>query len=156
MAASLIIVESPAKARTLKRFLGDSYDVRASMGHVRDLPEKTLSVDVDAGFKPTYEVVESRRKTLGELKTAVGRDREVILKTMREHEPKNIAGVKVESVRDDDGFKFNLADGSWVLLRVSGTEPLVRIYSEAASQEAVKARLDTIQIAVGLEGHGGG
>ena len=84
------------------------------------------------------------------------RDREVILKTMREHEPKTIAGVKVESLRDDDGFKFNLADGSWVLLRVSGTEPLVRIYSEAASQEAVKARLDTIQIAVGLEGHGGG
>jgi len=47
------------------------------MGHVRDLPEKTLSVDVDAGFKPTYEVVESRRKTLGELKTAIGRDRTV-------------------------------------------------------------------------------
>src|ERR1700736_2740070 len=79
MAVSLIIVESPAKARTLKRFLGDRYDVKASMGHVRDLPEKTLSVDVEAGFKPTYEVVESRRKTLGELKTAVGRDRQVIL-----------------------------------------------------------------------------
>jgi len=58
----------------------------------------------------------------------------------------------VESVRDDDGFKFNLADGSWVLLRVSGTEPLVRIYSEAGSPEAVKARLDTIQDIVGLEG----
>jgi phosphomannomutase len=83
-------------------------------------------------------------------------DREVILKTMRDHEPKTIAGVKVESVRSDDGFKFNLADGSWVLLRVSGTEPLVRIYSEAASQEAVKERLDTIQDAVGLGGHGGG
>jgi hypothetical protein len=60
--------------------------------------------------------------------------------------------VKVENVRSDDGFKFNLADGSWVLLRVSGTEPLVRIYSEAASQEAVKERLDTIQEAVGLGG----
>ncbi|MDQ6919512.1 MAG: type I DNA topoisomerase, partial [Candidatus Dormibacteraeota bacterium] len=91
MAASLIIVESPAKARTLKRFLGDSYDVRASMGHVRDLPEKTLSVDVDAGFKPTYEVVESRRKTLGELKTAVGRDREVILASDPDREGEAIA-----------------------------------------------------------------
>ena len=92
MAASLIIVESPAKARTLKRFLGDSYDVRASMGHVRDLPEKTLSVDVDAGFKPTYEVVESRRKTLGELKTAVGgRGREVILASDPDREGEAIA-----------------------------------------------------------------
>jgi phosphomannomutase len=80
------------------------------------------------------------------------RDREVILKTMRDQQPKIIAGVKVESVRDDDGFKFNLADGSWVLLRVSGTEPLVRIYSEAGSPEAVKARLDTIQDIVGLGG----
>jgi phosphomannomutase len=83
-------------------------------------------------------------------------DREVILKTMHDHEPKMIAGVKVESVRDDDGFKFNLADGSWVLLRVSGTEALVRIYSEAGSPEAVKARLDAIQDIIGLGGHGGG
>nr|MDQ6918454.1 phosphoglucomutase/phosphomannomutase family protein [Candidatus Dormibacteraeota bacterium] len=54
-------------------------------------------------------------------------DREVILETMKEHEPKLVAGVKVESVRDDDGFKFNLADGSWVLIRETATEPLVRI-----------------------------
>ena len=91
MAAALIIVESPAKARTLKRFLGDSYDVKASMGHVRDLPEKTLSVDVEAGFKPTYEVVESRRKTLGELRTAIGRDREVILASDPDREGEAIA-----------------------------------------------------------------
>jgi len=91
MAASLIIVESPAKARTLKRFLGDRYDVRASMGHVRDLPVKTLSVDVEKGFAPTYEVVESRRKTLGELRTAVGRDREVILASDPDREGEAIA-----------------------------------------------------------------
>src|ERR1700704_52237 len=99
MAASLIIVESPAKARTLKRFLGDSYDVRASMGHVRDLPEKTLAVDVDAGFKPTYEVVESRRKTLGELKAAVGRDREVILASDPDREGEAIAWHLQEALK---------------------------------------------------------
>ena len=83
-------------------------------------------------------------------------DREVILKTMREHEPKTIAGVKVVRVRDDDGFKFYLADGSWALLRVSGTEPLVRLYSEAESKDAVEARLDTLQEIIGVGGEGGG
>jgi phosphomannomutase len=83
-------------------------------------------------------------------------DREVILKTMREHEPKEIAGQKVVGVRDDDGFKFNLADGSWVLLRVSGTEALVRIYSEAPTQEGVTERLDTIQDIIGVGGQSGG
>ena len=71
VAEGLIIVESPAKARTLKRFLGDRFDVLASMGHVRDLPEKEIAVDVEHGFKPHYEVVESRRKTINELKAAV-------------------------------------------------------------------------------------
>jgi DNA topoisomerase-1 len=70
----LIIVESPAKARTLKRFLGDRFDVLASMGHVRDLPEREIAVDVEHGFKPHYEVVESRRKTINELKAAVKKD----------------------------------------------------------------------------------
>jgi len=84
------------------------------------------------------------------------KDREVILATMRDHQPKIVAGVTVESVRDDDGFKFNLADGSWVLLRVSGTEPLVRIYAEAGSPEGVTERLDTLQDIVGVGGQGGG
>jgi len=70
----LIIVESPAKARTLKRFLGDRFDVLASMGHVRDLPGNEMGVEVEAGFKPHYEVVESRKKTITELKSAVKKD----------------------------------------------------------------------------------
>ncbi|MGH7761684.1 MAG: type I DNA topoisomerase [Candidatus Dormibacteraceae bacterium] len=74
MTEGLIIVESPAKAKTLKRFLGDRFDVLASMGHVRDLPGKELAVDVDAGFKPHYEVVETRRKTINELRSAVKQD----------------------------------------------------------------------------------
>src|SRR6202011_723806 len=79
VAEGLIIVESPAKARTLKRFLGDRFDVLASMGHVRDLPGKEMGVDVEAGFKPHYEVVESRKKTITELRSASKNDRQVIL-----------------------------------------------------------------------------
>jgi DNA topoisomerase I len=88
----LIIVESPAKAKTLKRFLGDRFDVLASMGHVRDLPEKEIAVDVEAGFKPHYEVVESRRKTINELRAAVKKDGgDVILASDPDREGEAIA-----------------------------------------------------------------
>jgi DNA topoisomerase-1 len=87
----LIIVESPAKARTLKRFLGDRYDVRASMGHVRDLPGKEMGVDVEAGFKPHYEVVESRRKTITDLRSAAKGEKEVILASDPDREGEAIA-----------------------------------------------------------------
>jgi phosphomannomutase len=84
------------------------------------------------------------------------RDRKVILKTLKEREPKQIAGQQVVKVREDDGVKFYLKDGSWVLLRTSGTEPLIRIYSEAGSQDEVDERLDTIQELIGVGGEGGG
>ncbi|HEX9100515.1 MAG TPA: phosphoglucomutase/phosphomannomutase family protein [Candidatus Dormibacteraeota bacterium] len=80
-------------------------------------------------------------------------DRKRILHTLETHEPSDVAGVKVERIRSDDGFKFYLADGSWVLLRASGTEPLVRIYSEAADQGAVEARLAALEDIVGLRSH---
>lgn len=65
---ALVIVESPAKAKTISRYLGQGYKVSASMGHVKDLPEKTLGVDVKNSFKPEYVIMPSRKKTLIELK----------------------------------------------------------------------------------------
>ena len=65
---SLVIVESPAKAKTINKFLGRNFTVKASMGHVRDLPKSKLGVDVDEDFEPTYEVIASRKKILKELK----------------------------------------------------------------------------------------
>ncbi len=92
MSEGLIIVESPAKARTLKRFLGDRFEVLASMGHVRDLPGNEMAVDVEAGFKPHYEVVESRRKTITDLRSAVKKDGgEVILASDPDREGEAIA-----------------------------------------------------------------
>ena len=63
--------------------------------------------------------------------------------------------MRVQRVRSDDGFKFYLEDGSWVLLRASGTEPLIRVYSEAASPEAVEARLAALEDIVGIGEHVG-
>jgi DNA topoisomerase I len=67
---SLVIVESPAKAKTINKFLGRGYSVKASMGHVRDLPKRHLGVDEKKGFKPTYEVLPGRKKVLEDLKKA--------------------------------------------------------------------------------------
>src|SRR5438270_9321791 len=91
MPDGLIIVESPAKARTLKRFLGNRFDVRASMGHVRDLPEREMAVDIDGGFEPRYEVVESRLGTIRDLKKAIPKGGDVILASDPDREGEAIA-----------------------------------------------------------------
>jgi DNA topoisomerase-1 len=70
MAKSLVIVESPAKAKTIGKYLGKQYVVKASLGHVKDLPKKDLAVDVDKGFEPHYEVIEGKKKLMSELKAA--------------------------------------------------------------------------------------
>ena len=70
MAKSLVIVESPAKAKTIGKYLGKQYVVKASLGHVKDLPKKDLAVDVDKGFEPHYEVIEGKKKLMAELKAA--------------------------------------------------------------------------------------
>jgi DNA topoisomerase-1 len=68
MGRSLVIVESPAKAKTINKYLGRTYTVKASLGHVKDLPKKELGIDVDNGFEPTYEVIPGKTKVLAELK----------------------------------------------------------------------------------------
>ena len=70
MAKSLVIVESPTKAKTIGKYLGKDYVVKASLGHVKDLPKKDLSVDVEKGFEPHYEVIEGKKKLIAELKAA--------------------------------------------------------------------------------------
>jgi DNA topoisomerase-1 len=70
VAKNLVIVESPAKAKTINKYLGPDFTVKASMGHVRDLPKKKLGVDVDQGFVADYEALPARKKTLDELKKA--------------------------------------------------------------------------------------
>ncbi|MBI2080919.1 MAG: type I DNA topoisomerase [candidate division NC10 bacterium] len=81
MPKSLVIVESPAKAKTINKFLGRGYLVKASLGHVRDLPVKGLAVDVEHNFKPKYEVIKGREKVVAELKKAAKASGAIFLAT---------------------------------------------------------------------------
>ena len=65
---SLVIVESPAKAKTINRYLGPEFEVKASMGHVRDLPSKGLNVDIENDFEPTYDILPGKKRTVTSLK----------------------------------------------------------------------------------------
>ncbi len=79
MAKQLVIVESPAKAKTINRYLGSDYEVKATLGHIRDLPKSKLGVDVDKDFEPEYGVLPSRKKVVDELIEAAGRCDRVLL-----------------------------------------------------------------------------
>jgi len=91
MAQKLVIVESPAKAKTINKYLGDGYIVKASMGHVRDLPPKKLGVDVEKGFEPEYVNTTGRAKVITELKAAAKKCDEVILAPDPDREGEAIA-----------------------------------------------------------------
>src|ERR1700755_642775 len=79
MAKSLVIVESPAKAKTIGKYLGNQYIVKASLGHIKDLPKKDLAVAVDADFRPDYQVIEGKKKLITELKQAAKKVESVYL-----------------------------------------------------------------------------
>jgi DNA topoisomerase I len=70
MAKALVIVESPAKAKTIGKYLGNQYIVKASLGHIKDLPKKDLAVAVDSDFRPDYQIIEGKKKLITELKQA--------------------------------------------------------------------------------------
>lgn len=88
---ALVIVESPAKAKTINKYLGSMFTVRASMGHVRDMPKGGLNVDVEHDFKPTYEIIDTRKKLVSELKAAARNVDEVYLATDLDREGEAIA-----------------------------------------------------------------
>src|SRR5664279_2933959 len=87
----LVIVESPAKARSVGQFLGKGYTVKASKGHVRDLLVSQLSVDVENEFEPKYRVMNDKRDTVKDLKSAVERAQEIFLATDRDRDGEAIA-----------------------------------------------------------------
>jgi DNA topoisomerase-1 len=88
---SLVIVESPAKAKTIKKILGSSFEIKASVGHIRDLPEKKLGVDVNKNFEPSYEIMSGKKKVVEELNKAAEAADEIFLAPDPDREGEAIA-----------------------------------------------------------------
>jgi DNA topoisomerase I len=105
MPKSLVIVESPAKAKTINKYLGSAYTVKASMGHVMDLPKKDLGVDIKKHFEPTYVVIPSKKGIIQELKEAAKQADTVYLATDPDREGEAI-GAHLRDVLDAKKRKF--------------------------------------------------
>jgi len=101
MPKSLVVVESPAKAKTINKFLGSDYLVKACMGHVRDLPEDELGIDLKNGFKPKYVIVKGKRKILRELKEAAKEASPIFLATDPDREGEAIAWHVAHEIAKD-------------------------------------------------------
>lgn len=93
MADYLVIVESPAKAKTIERYLGKKYKVKASMGHIRDLPKSQLGVDTEHDFEPRYITIRGKGPVLKELKTAAKKQRKSISQLTPIEREKRLLGI---------------------------------------------------------------
>lgn len=103
MAKELVIVESPAKARTIGKILGTGYNIKASLGHIRDLPQKSLGINIEDNFTPTYAVIPSRRKTVNELRESASNAKAVYLATDPDREGEAIAWHLIQATKLDKG-----------------------------------------------------
>ena len=133
MSGNLVIVESPAKARTIERYLGPDYTVLASYGHVRDLPENPgknqLGVDVEHDFEPDYEIVDDRRRQIGAIKKAAGRADLVYLATDLDREGEAIAWHVAEAA--DIPAEYALLGFDGVRVYGGGRESEHRVLTDA-------------------------
>ncbi len=96
---ALVIVESPAKARTIQSFLGKGYRVSASMGHIKNLPDRKLGIDVEHGFEPTYTVIKGKKKILKELKSEAKKSSQVLLAADADREGETICAHLAEEIK---------------------------------------------------------
>ncbi|MCK4426357.1 MAG: DNA topoisomerase I, partial [Deltaproteobacteria bacterium] len=103
MKKGLVIVESPTKVRTLKRYLGKDFDIKASVGHVKDLPKKRLGVNVEDNFRPEYEIIRGKSKIIKELKSAASKVDDIYLAPDPDREGEAIAWHIAEELQNKRG-----------------------------------------------------
>ena len=141
MSKPLIIVESPTKARTLARFLGDGFHIEASMGHVRDLPKAKLGVDVDKDFEPQYVIPKDKRKTVENLKEISKTATEVILATDPDREGEAIAWHIANLVGTVKSAELGVKDKENSKLKTPNSK-LNRIVFHEITKEAIEEALE--------------
>src|SRR5207244_12278086 len=105
MAKSLIIVESPAKARTITKYLGRGYTVMASIGHIKDLPTSKLGVDLEHDFKPQYVTIKGKAQGLTEMKKKTLADEKIYMPPHPDREGEAIAWHNAEEINDKSKVK---------------------------------------------------
>jgi DNA topoisomerase I len=115
---TLVIVESPAKAKTIGKYLGRGYRVQATVGHIMDLPEKKLGIDVDNGFAPDLVPIPGKEKRIAELKSAAKVSKEVLIATDPDREGEAIAYHVAEQIRPKRAGKKTAAPGGPTIRRV--------------------------------------
>lgn len=142
---SLVIVESPAKAKTINRYLGPDYEVYASMGHVRDLPSKGLNVDIENNFAPTYDIMPGKKRVITQLKTAAKTCDKLYLATDLDREGEAIAWhlAQVLGVPEDRTYRviFNAITKS--AIKEAFAEP-GRINTDKVMAQQARRVLDRI------------
>jgi len=97
---TLVIVESPAKAKTINKYLGDTYVVKSSVGHIKDLPSYNLGVDIKNGFKPRYEIIKGKAKVIEEIKETAKKSNEILIATDPDREGEAIAAHIAQEVEE--------------------------------------------------------
>ncbi len=102
MPTKLVIVESPAKAKTINKILGKGYSVKASMGHVRDLPQKRMGIDIENDFKPYYQIIAGRQKHVNQLRRDAAKAKEIYMATDLDREGEAIAWHLVAALDVED------------------------------------------------------
>ncbi len=122
--SALVVVESPAKAKTIGKYLGRGYRVKATVGHVRDLPQKKLGIDVDRNFEPEYVTIEGKEKTLSDLKSAARESTAVFIAT--------------DPDREGEAIGWHVAEQ----IRRKGGAPIRRILFHEITKDAVRAAIE--------------
>jgi DNA topoisomerase I len=128
---ALVIVESPTKAKTINKYLGKEYEVEASFGHVKDLPKKTLSVDVDNDFETELEVIPGKEKVLAKLKKTAKSASAIYLAPDPDREGEAIAAHLADELSDGSGKGKKKKTGGTPVFRVTFNEITQRAVKEA-------------------------
>ncbi len=150
MSGSLIIVESPTKIKTIKKYLGSEFEVKASLGHVKDLPKSKLGIDIEKDFEPAYEIIKEKRKVISELKKSAKKADSIYLAPDPDREGEAIARHVAQEIASEDKtlyrVLFNDLTKNTVLTAIKNPQKLDPEKYEAQQTRRILDRLVGYQV----------